>query len=114
MTALKEVIPKPAPCTVTLADPLFATFCRLIRLKIATSVEKIQEPVPTCPVTETATLLVAETPCAPRHSSVVSDTHIVDAQLVPPNCTSCIVKEELPKARPWTVRLVEPVAGRFA
>ena len=111
MTALKVDIPRPAPCTVTLADPLPATFWRLVRLTVATSAEKINEIVPTWPVTETARLLVSETPCAPRHFKVVSDTQLLASQLDAPTRNNCLVQEELPKVRPCTVMLVEPVAG---
>jgi hypothetical protein len=48
------VAPSPAPCTVTLADPLDGTFSLVITLKVAVSEEYDSEVLPTCPPNVTA------------------------------------------------------------
>ena len=75
--------PRLPPCTVTLADPVVATFVRRTRLLVSESKEKPCVLLPAfCEVTDICRLPI--TPSPVWHRADVSDSHVVRSHAVSP------------------------------
>eukprot|EP00961_Rhodomonas_salina_P195879 2644083-Rhodomonas_salina.1 len=75
------------PCTVTLVDPVPATFVVFQGLTPQVSSENVSDRDPTLPGMVTATRRVARTPCPSMHRTDVSDSHSVPSHPVCPILT---------------------------
>ena len=104
--------PRPAPCTVTLADPVAARFVRRATLTIPTIVvnPSVTLPARCPPVSDIRS--VPDTPCPHWHRADVSDSHVV---LSPPDCPDRIatVYPASPMLDPCKVTLADPLLARF-
>ena len=104
--------PRPPPCTVTLDDPVPAAFTRLCTLIESRSADIGCVTVPTCTSTVTVLRRVPITLLATRDSTLESEIHSVDSQPVCP-ILDASDKTVMPKFRPPTVMLVDPVDAQL-
>ena len=101
------------PTTVTLKEPVPATFCRAVALAPATSLEKPSEKLPLETPELTAVLLHPATAALARQRTDVSDCHELCSQLLQPRRAPALV-DMSPTPAPYTVALAEPVAAVLA
>jgi hypothetical protein len=72
-------IPKPAPCTVAITDPVLALFTASVTLNPLTSKDQASVKLPARSPTVITDCLDPATACPTRHLTDVSDTHSVDS-----------------------------------
>ncbi len=82
--AVPPAAPNPAPCTVTLIDPVPATFRLPITLNLPESALYTSVRLPTEPPTVTIARLVLPPPCPTRQRTPVSDSHVVISPALTP------------------------------
>jgi hypothetical protein len=104
--------PRPAPCTVTDADPVPARFDPRVTLMLPTSTEYMALPLLVRSPAVIATRRVPRIPCPTRHRTDVSDSHSVPSQTVCPILPSA-VNATSPRLDPCTVTDADPVPPRF-
>ena len=103
----------PAPCTVTLADPVVAQLPPNSTLTAATaSIEKPCDMLPTRTPADTDTRLLRARPWPTWHRTDESDSHVVRSQAVPPTDIDNVYPAS-PRFEPCTVTLADPVAAAF-
>ena len=105
-------IPNPAPCTVTLAEPVPARFNRLNTLMLPRSTEytALRLPEHSPPVMTTRRVPRVALPI--RHLIDVSDRHAVASQFEM-STRSDTVRTDKPNPAPRMVTLVDPVTALF-
>jgi len=104
-------VPKLVPINVTVAPDVVGTFGTCKRVTAGESNVKLENSVPVFPSKDMVTLFFP-IPVATAHATLVSDTHVVLAQLVgdtPP----AWLPSSTPKLRPLNVTIPPPVAGLF-
>lgn len=110
--ALNAPAPKPAPCTLTLAEPVAAAFTRLSTLVPPISSDTPTVTLPMRPPTLTATTRLCPLPVPPpRHTNDVSDAHTVPSHDDPTRVTA--LHSKTPSRPPHIVTLADPVAAPF-
>jgi hypothetical protein len=105
-------IPTPAPCSVTIADPVAATFALRTTLADIRSIDSVCVTVPACISTVTTFFRVPTRLLATLLLMLVSDTHSVDSQ---PVCPILDISDRKisPKFSPAIVVLRDPVDATF-
>ena len=106
--AVKATAPKPAPFTVTAADPVPALLYPLVTLTLPVSIEYTAVPLLSRSTAVITTRRVPRAPCPALHRTDVSDSHSVPSHPVCPHRTIA-VKATAPKTAPCTVTDVDPV-----
>jgi hypothetical protein len=108
---VNAAVPKLAPCTVTLADPVVATFVRRTELLVPESNEKLCDLLPTfCDVTDIWRLPITPSPVWQRTD--VSDSQTVLSHVVSPSPDPTVYVAS-PMLAPCTVTLADPVDAAF-
>ena len=106
--------PIPAPCIVTLSDPLEATLPRSIPLNLLPSADKAALTLPTRSSMLTDTIRLPARPGPTLHRTLLSDVHPVSSQDVWPTRPPTAVCPPNPSPAPEIVTLADPVPPRFA
>lgn len=107
--------PRPAPCTVTLADPVEGALPLLVRDIDCASTEyqnALERDPDRSPTVTDVTLQVPPCPLACWHAIEVSETHKV-LSLIVKLIRAATVYIWNPRLAPKIVTLVEPVEARF-
>ena len=108
-----DTSPRPAPCTVTDADPVPALFIRPIQLELWASAD---QPSDTDALRSPVVITTRRVLCTLRptmHLTDVSDSHSVPSHPVCPDRT-CIVIMSSPRPDPCTVTDADPVFALFS
>ena len=105
--------PIPAPCIVTLSDPLEAPLLRHAPLNALPSAEKAALTLPTRSFTLTAAIRLPALLCPTLHRMQVSDIHTVSSHDVCPTRPPIPVVPASPSPAPDIVTLADPVPPRF-
>jgi hypothetical protein len=106
--AVKATTPKPAPCTVTEAEPVPALLYPLVTLTLPASIEYTAVPLPDRSPAVITIRRVPRIPCPILHRTDVSDSHSVPSHPVCPERTIA-VKATSPNSAPSIVTDVDPV-----
>ena len=104
--------PRPAPCTVTDADPVPARLSRRSVLMLPKSTEYAPDMLPVLSPDVMLTRLVPPAPCPAMHLTDVSDSHSVPSHPVWPD-RAIPVKPARPRFEPCTVTGADPVPCMF-
>ena len=107
-----ELIPKPCPCTVTLALPVLAAFDRALSLSAAESAEWLPVTLPASRPTVCSSLMLRSDACPALHVRLVSASHDVlslddDCGLAAGLCAN------IPSPSPCKVKMLDPVTPRL-
>ncbi len=108
-----ETVPIPAPCTVSIADPVPARFTRRMLQTVMAPAENAVLTVPTLRPELTSERYEALTNPPTRQRSDVSDSQNDDSQIEIPRPPFPVTDIE-PMPDPSKVTLTEPVSGAFA
>jgi hypothetical protein len=102
--------PITSPTTVKLLDPDVGRFDSKARLSLTVSALKSDETLPAEASIDTTVRRLPPSPCAVRHTSDVSELHVVISQAVDPASADKLASNS-PNPRPRTVMLVDLIAG---
>jgi hypothetical protein len=112
--AVKATCPRPAPCTVTDANPDVTTLLRDTALRLPTSAEYASDMLPDCsPTVMMARFVFARIIMLVKHMIAVLDDHLVPSQPVAPSRPT-VLMSTVASPSPYTVTLALPVAGWLA
>jgi len=108
-----DVIPKPAPFTVMLNDPVPGTLVLgPTAVTTGASNDTLSVKLPACCPDVTDTRWVPPCPVGTRHRTDESDSQSVPSHAVDPSLPAKVPAKS-PKLPPFTVTLVDPVPARF-
>jgi hypothetical protein len=104
--------PIPAPCTVTLDDPVDPTFARLVELPVPPSIDIPRVRLPPTAPTLATTRRLPDHPCPALHTTLLSDTQSVPSHTLPATRPDPVLPHS-PKLDPRTVTLADPLPALF-
>ena len=107
-----DTSPRPAPCTVTDADPVVALFIRRVALTRSLSTDQLSVMLPCLSPAVMVTRRVPLVPCDCKHLTDVSDSHSVPSHPVS-LARKLVVYSARPSPIPATVIEADPVLARF-
>ena len=107
---VKATCPRPAPCTVTDANPDVTTLLRDTALRLPTSAEYASDMLPDCsPTVMMARFVFARILMLVKHMIAVLDDHPVPSQPVAPSRPT-VLMSTVASPSPYTVTRALPVA----